>query len=573
MKREAIQCAPLALIVGGLVWGVVASNAQADTIDWDGNNAVPPSGYYNVAANWNPDKIPGAADNARFINNPYAYDVFFDKSQEVWDLAFQDPMTSFLSYGSKRHYAMNDDAWIMAGWLNLIGLDFTVTDNMRIDAATMTIQDGDYGSCSVTLNDLEVAYEDVGVLLVYGGDITSNSLWISYEFGSAGTVLIDGSDTTWTVNGPVEGGFIEGGSASLTISNGAELSCTGSTFSGVSDTGVTVDGPGTTWDIAGELNMGVYYRGNLTITDGAAVTSQTAKIGLYWVPIYSGWGVVDVGGSGADASWTNTGSVYVAGRDAVGGGHGELNLKTGSLVNIGGTLKVWGTGTAHTEGSVTMCSGSTLIADVIDLDTGADFYTGTDSRLCVNGLTGFGDSCTFLSTLEIGHAGGSGSGSLTIGDGQYCTVEDDLTVGLDAPGEVLVCEGGNLTNDACKVGQEVDAIGTVTVEDSGAQWYNDQWVIAGVNGHGTIDIVSGGYVYSHEVSIGYGAGSVGVANVKWYGSTWTCLGNFYVGRNGQGTLSILGGKVEDVNGRMGWGGVRHRSCHGQRRPGGVDSLR
>jgi hypothetical protein len=52
--------------------------ASAADIEWDANGANPPTGNFNVANNWNPNVVPGSADNAVFNRGAgVAYHVSF----------------------------------------------------------------------------------------------------------------------------------------------------------------------------------------------------------------------------------------------------------------------------------------------------------------------------------------------------------------------------------------------------------------------------------------------------------------------------------------------------------------
>ena len=49
-----------ALIFLLLIW-FNSDTVRAQFLSWDAGGASPPDGVFGVAANWNPDQIPGAA--------------------------------------------------------------------------------------------------------------------------------------------------------------------------------------------------------------------------------------------------------------------------------------------------------------------------------------------------------------------------------------------------------------------------------------------------------------------------------------------------------------------------------
>ena len=198
--------------------------------------------------------------------------------------------------------------------------------------------------------------------------------------------------------------------------------------------------------------------------------------------------------SGAGATWTNSGNLFV-GRNAT----GTLNIGSGGTVS-------------NVFGHVGGCSGCSTSA----------FGTVT--------VNGAGSTWTNSAALIVGD---SGTGQVTISGG----------------GQVLTGAAGGF------LGNSPGATGTMTVTDAGSTWnISGQLVVGGFLGpaSGSLTVQNGGTVTNTEGNLGYSSGSTGTATVSGAGATWTNSGDLYIGRNGTGTLSIGGGgTVSSAVGRVG----------------------
>ena len=138
-----------------------------------------------------------------------------------------------------------------------------------------------------------------------------------------------------------------------------------------------------------------------------------------------------------------------------------------------------------------------------------------------------------------------------------------LVVGSNGTGTLTIKHGGEVSNTAGRVGQDVGGVGTVTVSGNdgagkASHWINSAALQIGVRGSGTLTVDGGGMVSSDSGAIGSNAGSKGVVTVKGKdangnASRWVnVVRGLDVGSAGEGILSIEdGGVVENFNGAIG----------------------
>jgi T5SS/PEP-CTERM-associated repeat protein len=214
--------------------------------------------------------------------------------------------------------------------------------------------------------------------------------------GSSGAVAVTGVGSTWIIDGviPLSGELHVGsaGTGTMTISDGGSVSH-GPGYIGrfLGSTGVvTVSGTGSTWSMnrgvwedggdfysSGDLFVGAYGTGKLTIADGGRVSNYDGYIGYFSV------GAVIV--SGADSAWRNDGNLYVGGAEFFRAGPATLSIEPGAMVSVLNTLRVWRDSTVN-------LNGGTLLTYGIDL-TSSEFSSGgefnwTDGTLHVAYING-----------------------------------------------------------------------------------------------------------------------------------------------------------------------------------------
>ena len=372
-----------------------------------------------------------------------------------------------------------------------------------------------------------------------GGRIESGRLDIGV-YDVLGRVVIQGLNSQWKNTGDVTVG--QWGTGEVSISDEGFLDCEDA-YLGLEAIGegeTTVSGAYSYFRCSAGMHVGFHGIGKLMISNGGTVRNAHGVIG-YWA---DGYGEVTVGGS--DSAWNNDTSLYVGGRPTAPGGTGILNVDSGGTVDIAYTLKIWGPGSVDITGV-----GALLIADQVDVDVsaGASLTVGTDGTLRTNALTGLGASALLAGNLQIGHQGGCGQGELTILAGQTLTVAEELDIGLDAPGSVTVPGGGVLqtgtAGGTCYVGRNLGSEGTVRVEGPGATWDHGGGLQLGFDGNSTLTVSSGGRVTTGWANLARHADVTTMATVSGEGSDWTSTGGtFYIGHTGFGALTVQeGGSV------------------------------
>ena len=274
----------------------------------------------------------------------------------------------------------------------------SITVNLDL-ADAIPLVAGWKGAGSVTIGD--------------GFTITSTLARIGYWSGATGVVSVTGSGSTWTTSSELDVGL--SGSGVLSITNGGAVN---SNFANVggnsagSRGAVTVDGVGSTWIIGSTLcfgNSSVWTsRGDLTITNGGAVTSGASFVG------YNAIGVAAVKGVGS--TWTDTDSLYVGGSDMTAGSGSLAITHGGSVSNTSAYIasrQSIGTVVVADPGSTWTCAGTLSVGDGSYNSFGTLAITGGGSVTAMR--TSIGG--TSLLTIDVGRGSlltvGGGTGTVT----------------------------------------------------------------------------------------------------------------------------------------------------------------
>ncbi len=435
---------------------------------------------------------------------------------------------------------------------------------------TVTVSDGsDWSNAQA----LYVGNKGIGKLVVQnGGSVSSASAAIGVRAGSTGEVRVTGADSSW-IN---TGNFVVGeqGNGTLTIGAGGLVQSAESRIGGeTGSTGsATVTGAGSQWEFANSarIQIGSLGNGTLSILDGARVSGGTAVIadqadstgavtvggtGSIWAQdtVFvgsQGDGTLDILGGGAvsvDVSligditgsvgravvdgagsiWTTTGRMYVGGR----GGSGRLLIQGGGHVDSGSVFIGFGAGSA----------GEALVtgADARWVNSG-DFTVGNEG----NGALTIEEGASLNTALTVtiggseiakGIATVDGPGSSWIGSG-------DLDVGYEGTGQLVIRNGGVVSNTYAAVGVAAGARGEVEVTGAGSGWSSSGSLVVGQEGNGALTISSGGKVNAAGGGvIGRYAGAQGVVAIDGIGSSWSTADVLGVGIDGNGTLNVIHG--------------------------------
>ena len=330
--------------------------------------------------------------------------------------------------------------------------------------------------------------------------------------GSLGTGSLTVTDPGSSVQATVMSVGEDTSTGTFNIQNGAQVSFAAMTLAGTqlnahvasgSSGTVSVTGSGSRLTIgsAGNFEIGSKGTGSLSISSGAVVTSDfTANLATF----SGSQGTVTV--TGAGSTWSNTGNIFVGGRDGANGGVGTLQIFSGGLV---------------TASAVRNFSNS-----LVNVDNGSSSVPG----LVVSG----------------GFTAPSSSGTT-----------GDLVVGNTTGGRMEIRSGGRVSNLRGYIGQNSGADGAVLVTGAGSRWDCSGSIWSGNSGVGSLEILDGAVVTTAGNGyLGFSVNTSGFIRVSGAGSSLSYAANLYVGGNaaaagGSGELQIMdGGTVSATQAKL-----------------------
>lgn len=341
------------------------------------------------------------------------------------------------------------------------------------------------------------------------------------------------------------------GDGILSLESGSTLEVMSDAYMGMSggtEGEATVTGLGSTWTVGGNLTVGNFGIGTLTISDQAVVSNGD---GILAANILSS-GEVRV--TGAGSTWTNSGVLFVG---KVGGG--ELIVENGAAVSNGGLAALGRK--AGSRGAATVTgAGSTW--------TSNDFLLVGDEGTGTLDITDQGEVIS-NSQVRIGEDPTSTGVAKVIGAGSTWANSDQFAVGFWGNGSLTIADGGAVTGAPYStIGTWNDSVGTVVVTGTGSTWSNGGELHIGSQGSGTLRIDHGGKVSNTIGTVGDLPGSTGTVEVSGAGSTWTNSNFISVGNEGSGTVAVSDGATVTSAGAF----IGHRSGQGSVEVTGAGSL-
>ncbi len=348
--------------------------------------------------------------------------------------------------------------------------------------------------------------------------------------GATGTVTVSGKDTIWTNTAGLYVGF--GHSGTLTIESGGQVSNTYAyigfdTFPGstamVTVTGeVTRSGPN-----SGNLTIGYYSAGTLTIADGGTVEVD----GTLLLAQFSGsTGTLAIGAAATDpaaaAGILDADTLtFGAGTGTLVFNHTDTDYQFNTAISGNGTI-------SHLAGDTIFSGDSSGFTGDTDVDGGTLEITGQLA----------GGSGT------IGSSTGSDGAVIVSGTGASWKSTSYLYAGHTGDGALTVENGGLVSDSSAAVGFNFGSTGSVTVSGDNSVWTNSSTVFIGYYGTGMLTIADGGEVNDMSGTVGTASDSVGTVTVTGAGSLWnTSAFSLYVGDEGTGTLTISDDGTVSVN--------------------------
>jgi len=499
IRGEKTICVTAILVVLVAVGLLVAAGASAETRTWDGSAG---SSDWYAPANWDPDGGPDPAD----------------------DLTVSDGSPETTDYVEVAN----------GGAVTIIG-----------------------DTASGTFGDLFMAYEGTGALTISDGATLSNAVgYVAYKTGTDGVVVVDGLGSSWTSGATLYLGNL--GTGELTISNGGAVSYTAFNVAAGdgSEGSVSVEGAGSTLTASAGSSIGSRGLGELTISNGGTVSGTSWGVGGVW----AAKGIVTV--DGPTSTWNCTGSLSI-GTEA----RGEMHIRNGARVScsyghIGqlygrghGAVTVNGTGSTwtatngmaigdHGWGSMTIANGAGVISGPSFIENGNVVVDGPGSTWTVNGwlhVIDFAGSEVARLTISNGGVvtntdgaiskyGASGYVTVT-GAGSTWTNSDNLYVGYHRYGELVIAEGGTVTNVNCYIGgyNSTYGVGNVIVEGAGSTWTHSGFLCVGRRGTTAMVIRDGATVSSASGFMSEHDPGRTTMTITGANSRWTNTGSLYVG--------------------------------------------
>ncbi|KAA3515568.1 autotransporter domain-containing protein [Agrobacterium rosae] len=317
---------------------------------------------------------------------------------------------------------------------------------------------------------LYVGYSGTGTLNIKdGGVVKGLNAYVGNNADGTGNVTVSGAGSTWTNSNVLNIGGVDG-TGTLNIKDGGLVENKyGYLGNNAGSAGtVTVTGTGSTWLNTLGLYTGFYGNGTLNIEDGGLVESQESYIGLFTGSV----GTATVLGSGSTLTSTN---LYI-GND----GNGTLNIEDGGLVEstygfIGNNIDGVGAVTVTGVGSKWQNASNIFVGKdgngTLNIEDGGSIESrttqigsSTDARGKVT-VTGNGSKWSDSGNIFVGYAG---EGTLNVEDGGV--VEDVKGfIGYNGGSKGVVTVTGDRSiwanSDKLYVGNLGD--GTLMIQDGG----------------------------------------------------------------------------------------------------------
>jgi T5SS/PEP-CTERM-associated repeat protein len=275
-----------------------------------------------------------------------------------------------------------------------------------------------------------------------------------------GSILVEGEGSTWTSSGEVNIGHF--GHGSLTIRDGADVIGTFFSAVGRASTGVgevLVSGEGSTWTTG--IEIGESGHATLTIADGGKVFSRGGDIGKFADSV----GVVDISGMGSQLVVDSPGADDF---QIANGGNGTLVVSEGASFS-------------HHHGNTTISR-----------------VPGGTGMVVITGLGSSWES----DTLYIASGDSTSNANMTVEDNASAMVASFVLVGNDGLGTLDVRSGGSLHSDSATIGQSATAQGAASVSGAGSRWTIDTNLTVGDEGTGSLSVLNGAVVEAQSLRVG-----------------------------------------------------------------------
>lgn len=446
-RRSSLSIAVAAVLAGGF-----SVTADAATVTWTGGGS---NSNWSTSANWNPPPAGVSQNDSLVFNNTVKLvqvvnPIFVGSTKfSVSNISFGVSAGAFTFNAAATPVTLNVNGNITnaSGRMQTFNTPVQASGTVTWDGGLLNILSpqgltfanawlGDAGNNALTLQGSVVMNNptarllgggagDLSTLNIKGGSFVNlTSLTLANEFGSQGTILVDGSFSRLTTTGDLIVG--QGSTGTITVQNSGTLTSVNSVIgkSMGSDGLVTVSGAISSWENTGSLSVGDAAFGSLRVEAGGKVTSAAATLGN----LADSAGTAKV--TGANSNWKLTGNLQLGNL-----GEGTLFIEQGGLVN----------------------GQSFIVGTVGDAGTSLVQITGAGSRLQASGdLTVNSGSLAIsaggLASAKTASFGNLGSSSALVnvgGGGATLTAIDNLIIGSDTgTATVNLATGGTINSGA-----------------------------------------------------------------------------------------------------------------------------
>ncbi len=319
-----------------------------------------------------------------------------------------------------------------------------------------------------------------------GASLTSGATRIAADANTAGSVIIDGADATWTVTGTEDvfvggDGWLSpaaGGTGSVTFRNGAAGSFGGhvvlaAAANSVADVDITA---GSSCAVVGHVRVGYAGSADLALVGGGQLDCDAAW--MAYDPCATGTAVVD----GEGSAWRSDGSATIAFN-----GQADLAVSGGALASFAAT---------------TVSGGFGGRATVIATDANTRFETGA------------------------------------------------LTIAAHGQAELHALDGATVQTGAVLAAPAADANTEIVIRGAATSWNTGGGSLAlAPAGRAQLDLLDGAGLVCGDANLAAGPAGEAVARVDGQASAWTVNGSLWVGGSaggGGGTATL----TVDANARV-----------------------
>lgn len=374
-----------------------------------------------------------------------------------------------------------------------------------------------------------LGYENSGTATLRIDD--GSSLWLDSGIlgrrtGSTGNATVSGTGSQWNNAGVITVGL--SGSGEILVEKGAQLT---SDSGNISNGSIHITGTGSHWE-TGDLAIARFTPadtvGNLTISNGASVTSYQSLIGHFGF------------GSAGHATVTGNDSIWkIQSHPIIVNPQFQGDLFIGGGNSLRSTLSIQDGGRVEVD-KTTAISGSTNYLSLQNGTLQTKMLIADRSHLKGTGnIQSQGLSGTGYSPLDFN---GNSTANLLVNDQ---TDDIQITVNATDKSEISVDHlrirnGATITTESVRIGRLSDEQGQAQVSGDGTTWINQGSIDVGRHGTGKAIIEKQAHLESLFINIGNNETATGDLRIKDSGTRVTA-GSLQVGEEGVGKLELTEG--------------------------------